>query len=296
MLRDVRTSATSPRTTSSTGTSRWPALHPLRRAARLPASTAPAAVDRIVDETLAALDLAERDRARRFAVERAAQAGEHRRGDAHPSGGVLPRRTDLRPGPGDRRGAAAPAPAGGCRHDDRPDYAQPDRHRPCAADCVPRSRRLPGLRGDARRGSSNAATGDLTVAYSALALEDTPRHGRSGSRRSGGAASHDARRVTGPPTPAPVQSAPNPSGEPDPLAREASGTAPPVGRPDPAQRRPPGPQPADAGGARRVAGARDRRDGRAVPPGAFRRRGFHPRPPRRPRRCSGWPSPSSSSV
>ena len=156
------------------------------------------------------------------------------------------------------------------------------------------SRRLPGLRGDARRG---AAT-----------LRDRRPHRRlrapraRGHPRGMGAAVHvdpdahaDARQATGAPTPAPVQSVPNPSGEPGPAGPPASGTAPPVGRPDPAQRRPPGPQPADAGGARRVAGARDRHDGRAVPlpvrspPGP-------PRLPRRPRRCSGWPSPGSSSV
>ena len=112
-----------------------------------------------------------------------------------------------------------------------------------------------GTPAEARR---HFATSDLTVAYERLALEDTPEAWAqrfASVRRRGG---DDARHVPGAPTRHQQPSVPNPAGGPDPLARPASGTAPPVGRAHPAQRRPPGPEPADAGGARRVAGAGDR--------------------------------------
>ena len=155
-----------------------PLARTLRYAAqlRLPANTAPGAVDRAVDETLASLDLAERRHVRvGVALRRPAQTGEHRSGDADPARRVLPGRADVRPGPGDRaRGPRGPPAVGGCRHDDRPHHAQPVRHRPVRPDRVPRSRRVPRIRRDARRGAAALRHRRPTVAYERLALEDTP--------------------------------------------------------------------------------------------------------------------------
>ena len=72
------------------------------------------------------------------------------------------------------RGAEAPPPPGGSRRDDRAHHAQPHGHRSVRPDRVPRPRWLPGLRGDTRRGAATLATGDLTVAYERLVLEDSP--------------------------------------------------------------------------------------------------------------------------
>ena len=123
-------------------------------------------------------------------LRRPAQAGEHRGGDAHPTRRVLPGRADVRAGSGDcPRGAGGPLLVGGCRHDDRPHHAQPDRHRPLRPDRVPRSRRVPGVRGDAARGSAALRHGrSHRRLRTPRRSRRRRRHGRGASLRSGGAA------------------------------------------------------------------------------------------------------------
>jgi ABC-type multidrug transport system ATPase subunit len=204
-----------------------PLARTLRYAAqlRLPASTAPAAVDRIVDETLAALDLAERATVRVGSLsggqrKRASIAVEMLTRPAvffldEPTSGLDPAtaREVLRLL---RRLAGAGTTIVLTTHSPT-DIDLCDRIVFLARDGY---LAFVGTPAEARQ---HFATGDLTVAYERLALEDTPEAWAqrfTPIRRRGG---HDARRVTGAPTPAPVQSVPNPSGEPDPLARRRAG-------------------------------------------------------------------------
>ena len=105
------TSGSSPRTTSSTARCRCDG-----RSATPPGSACPPArraseVDRVVDETLRDLELADRgDVTVGGPVRRAAQASEHRGRAADPSTRLLPRRADLGARPGDLgRRAARPS-------------------------------------------------------------------------------------------------------------------------------------------------------------------------------------------
>jgi ABC transport system ATP-binding/permease protein len=204
-----------------------PLARTLRYAAqlRLPAGTAPAAEDRIVDETLAALDLAERATVRVGSLsggqrKRASIAVEMLTRPAvffldEPTSGLDPAtaREVLRLL---RRLAGAGTTIVLTTHSPT-DIDLCDRIVFLARDGY---LAFVGTPAEARQ---HFATGDVTVAYERLALEDTPEAWAlrfTSIRRRGG---HDARRVTGAPTPAPVQSVPNPSGEPDPLVRRRAG-------------------------------------------------------------------------
>ena len=204
-----------------------PLARTLRYAAqlRLPASTAPAAVDRIVDETLAALDLAERATVRVGSLsggqrKRASIAVEMLTRPAvffldEPTSGLDPAtaREVLRLL---RRLAGAGTTIVLTTHSPT-DIDLCDRIVFLARDGY---LAFVGTPAEARR---HFATDDLTVAYERLALEDTPEAWAqrfTSIRRRGG---HDARSITGAPTPAPEQSMSSPSGEPDPLARRRAG-------------------------------------------------------------------------
>jgi ABC-type multidrug transport system ATPase subunit len=204
-----------------------PLARTLRYAAqlRLAASTAPAAVDRIVDETLAALDLAERATVRVGSLsggqrKRASIAVEMLTRPAvffldEPTSGLDPAtaREVLRLL---RRLAGAGTTIVLTTHSPT-DIDLCDRIVFLARDGY---LAFVGTPAEARR---HFATGDLTVAYERLALEDSPetwaQRFTSIQRRGG----HEARCVSGAPTPAPAQSVPNPSGEPDPLAHRRAG-------------------------------------------------------------------------
>ena len=272
-----------------------PLARTLRYAAqlRLPAGTAPAAVDRIVDETLAALDLAERATVRVGSLsggqrKRASIAVEMLTRPAvffldEPTSGLDPAtaREVLRLL---RRLAGAGTTIVLTTHSPT-DIDLCDRIVFLARDGY---LAFVGTPAEARRTSRPATSRSPT---SASRSRTPPRHGRSGSRRSGGAGVTSPARTA--PTPAPVQSVPNPSGEPDPLARRRAG---PLRQWAVLTRRN-----ADLLVRNRLTLAvlvgspalviammavlfRPVRS----PPGPRRR-------PRRPRRCSGWRSPGSSS-
>jgi ABC-type multidrug transport system ATPase subunit len=205
-----------------------PLARTLRYAAqlRLPASTAPEALNRTVDETLAALDLTERANVRVGSLsggqrKRASIAVEMLTRPAvffldEPTSGLDPAtaREVLRllrrlAGTGTTIVLTTHSPT---------DIDLCDRIVFLARDGY---LAFVGTPAEARQ---HFATGDLTVAYERLALEDTPetwaqRFARV--RRPGDG--HDARHLSGAPTQAPEPSRPNRSGRRDPLAPRPAG-------------------------------------------------------------------------
>ena len=204
-----------------------PLARTLRYAAqlRLPASTTPAAVDRIVDETLAALDLAERATVRVGSL----SGGQRKRASIavemltrptvffldEPTSGLDPAtaREVLRLL---RRLAAAGTTIVLTTHSPT-DIDLCDRIVFLARDGY---LAFVGTPAEARQ---HFATDDLTVAYERLALEDTPEAWAqrfTSSRRGGG---HEARHPSGAPPPGRAESVPNPAGGGDPRAQRRAG-------------------------------------------------------------------------
>lgn len=205
-----------------------PLARTLRYAAqlRLPADTSPDAVDRTVDETLAALDLAERETVRVGSLsggqrKRASIAVEMLTRPAvffldEPTSGLDPAtaREVLRLL---RRLAGTGATIVLTTHSPT-DIDLCDRIVFLARDGY---LAFVGTPAEARQ---HFATGDLTVAYERLALEDTPetwaQRFASVRRRSDG---HDARHVSGTPTRVPEPFVPNQPGRREPLSHRRAG-------------------------------------------------------------------------